>query len=256
MAFDEPYSAYAEFYDRIGQRAFGERMARAILDELHRRGVHPTSVLDLGCGTGSATLEFARMGLLAVGVDRSPEMLRRAIGYARSAGIDAEFRPGDMREFIVDPPVELVTSIYDAVNYLQDPGEVRAFIQSAFEALVPGGYLVFDLNSRHRLMHPSEHGVLLAHDSSDLFVTYRSWYDERMDASPLILTAFVRTEDGMWERHDEEHIERSWPLGDVTSWTIAAGFRSIDAYGFIDATGRLLSPAREDHGRIVFFARR
>ncbi len=56
---------------------------------------------------------------------------------------------------------------------------------------------------------------MLAGDSDDLYVTYRSWFDSTLDASPLVVTAFVRNPDHSWTRFDEEHVERSWPIDDV-----------------------------------------
>ncbi len=41
MRFSPPYSAYAQVYDRIGQRAFGERMAAVVLEVLAARSVFP-----------------------------------------------------------------------------------------------------------------------------------------------------------------------------------------------------------------------
>ena len=55
------------------------------------------AVLDVGCGTGSlAILAARRVGTRGsvVGVDPSPEMVARATGKARRAGVDATFRTG------------------------------------------------------------------------------------------------------------------------------------------------------------------
>ena len=60
---DPAYSRYARHYDQIGQRRFGESSARDLLRLLALQGDHPASVLDLACGTGAATIIFARQGL-------------------------------------------------------------------------------------------------------------------------------------------------------------------------------------------------
>ena len=83
-AFLPPYSAYAR--DLRSHRAARVRRAdgrgRARPPGCARNFV-PRSVLDLGCGTGSATLAFARVGIETVGVDRSAAMLM----HAREAAI-------------------------------------------------------------------------------------------------------------------------------------------------------------------------
>lgn len=256
MRFSPPYSAYARIYDRIGQRAFGERMAAVILRELADRQVFPRTVLDLGCGTGAATLAFARAGLDATGLDRSPDMLACARALATAESLDLAFIEGDMTALRLPTRFELATCIYDAINYLENETAVQQLFQVAYDVLEPNGAFAFDMNTRSRLERSWEQGLMLAGDSDDLYATYRSWYDAALDASPLVVTAFLRNLDQTWTRFDEEHIERAWPIDDVAAWLRAAGFRVELVTGYVDATGDLVRPAREDHGRVLFLASR
>lgn len=256
MRFSPPYSAYARIYDQIGQRAFGERMAAVILSELGKLGFFPTTVLDLGCGTGAATLAFARAGLQATGLDRSPEMLSRAHELAEAASLRVDFVDGDMTDLHLSDRFDLTTCVYDAVNYLDSEFVLQQFLRSVHDALEPGGVFAFDMNTRSRLESSWEQGLMLAGDSDDLFVTYRSWYDSALDASPLVVTGFMRNPDLSWTRFDEEHIERSWPIADVAGWLQQAGFHVEQVTGYVDSTGDLLRPARENHGRVLFLASR
>jgi SAM-dependent methyltransferase len=256
MRFSPPYSAYARIYDRIGQRAFGERMGAVILSELAGIGIYPRTVLDLGCGTGSATLAFARAGLMVTGLDRSPDMLSHAQTLADESQLPVTFLEGDMTALRLPDRYDLVTCIYDAVNYLSDEAELRRFFESVAGLLDSGGAFVFDMNTRHRLMSSWEQGLVLAGDSDDLYVTYRSWFDDAIDASPLIVTAFTRNPDDSWTRFDEEHVERAWPIQQVNAWLQEGGFRVEQIAGVIDSTGDLIHPASEDHGRVLFLATR
>ncbi len=256
MRFSPPYTAYARIYDQIGQRRFGERMAGVILDELAAYSVEPLTVLDLGCGTGSATMAFARAGLVTAGLDRSPEMLYRARELASEAGLNISFVEADMIDPRLPDRFDLVTCVYDAVNYLSDDAEVRRFFAAVYNLLQPGGVFAFDMNTRQRLTTSWEQGLMLAGDSDDLYVTYRFWFDDALDASPLVVTAFMREPEGRWTRFDEEHVERAWPIEDVAGWLTAAGFEVQQASGYIDSTGDLIRPASEDHGRVLFLATR
>ncbi len=256
MRFSPPYSAYAQVYDRIGQRAFGERMAAVVLEVLAERSFRPRSVLDLGCGTGSATLAFARVGIAAVGIDCSSQMLERARNHAEVAQLHVEFIEADMTDLQLTDRFELATCIYDAINYLEDEREVMRFFHSVYRQLETGGFFLFDMNTRARLTTSWEQGIVLAGDSDDLYVTYRSWFDPSSDASPLVMTAFIRDENGCWQRFDEEHIERAWPIAQVSGWLRHAGFHVHEVFGYIDATGDVQRPGTEAHGRVVFVASR
>jgi SAM-dependent methyltransferase len=256
MRFFPPYSAYSQVYDRIGQRGFGERMARVVLELLSERRFKPRTVLDLGCGTGSATVAFARSGLCATGVDLSPQMLDHARQFAAAQDLDIAFLQGDMTNPDIEDRFDLVTCIYDAFNYLEDDCAVHQFFQGVVQVLEPGGYLVFDMNTQSRLMNSWEQGMVLAGDSEDLYVTYRSWFDAAIDASPLVMTAFVRDESGCWHRYDEEHVERAWPISQVCAWMQECGLTVHEVLGYVDATGEVRRPGKEDHGRVVFVASR
>jgi ubiquinone/menaquinone biosynthesis C-methylase UbiE len=55
------------------------------------------ALLDLGCGTGAAVRDAARVVRRAVGFDVSPGMIAQAQARAQAAGLDnAEFRQGDV----------------------------------------------------------------------------------------------------------------------------------------------------------------
>lgn len=53
-------------------------------------------VLDLGCGKGPWSIELARRGWRVVGVDLVPKALRTARQRAEAAGVDVDFREGDV----------------------------------------------------------------------------------------------------------------------------------------------------------------
>lgn len=64
--------------------------------------------LDLGCGYGNHTLELARRGWQATGVDAVPQAVSGAQERARKAGVDVDFRLGDVTAL---SPVELGSDV-------------------------------------------------------------------------------------------------------------------------------------------------
>ncbi len=62
-------------------------------------GLEPgTRVLDVGCGPGRHALALARLGMVVLGVDRSPEFVALARGAAAADGLDARFEELDVRK--------------------------------------------------------------------------------------------------------------------------------------------------------------
>jgi SAM-dependent methyltransferase len=258
VRYSPPYSRYAEIYDLIGQRHFGQRIASETLEWLRSRGIAPRTAVDLACGTGAATLEIAQSGIRSIGVDSAPQMLDRARKVASKSQLPVRFTLGDMRSYRPKYPVDLITCFYDSVNYLTGDGDLDRFLGAAINGLRPNGHLVFDINTRKRLQHCWEPGFTLAADREDVFAVYRSWYDEERAMSPLIVTGFIRGgidgNERTWTRFDEEHIERAYYLTEVGSQLEQAGFRVVDLRAFLDSQGRLGGTGSEECQRVVFFA--
>jgi SAM-dependent methyltransferase len=250
----EPYERYAEFYDRIGQRQFGQRLADALLAD-PRFGVDAVkTVVDLACGTGAGALRFAAAGKTVIGVDRSPQMLARAAASAERAGLHVEWIQQDLRELALPYPVDLAVSFYDSLNYIIEDGDLERIFGRVARFLRPGGRFVFDLNSKRRLAEGWGDATMVAADDDDLFVVYRSTWDDATNRSPLHLTAFVRDEAGNWGRFDEEHIERAYAIDDVTAMLTRTGFKAVEAREYHPWRGRIGDLATERSERLVFIA--
>jgi cyclopropane fatty-acyl-phospholipid synthase-like methyltransferase len=62
-------------------------------------GAYPgpeSSVLELGCGTGTNAIELARRGYLVTAVDFVPAAIRKARDKAQAAGVEVDFREADL----------------------------------------------------------------------------------------------------------------------------------------------------------------
>jgi len=250
------YSRYAEVYDRIGQRRFGECIALATLHFLSEIGARPQKMVDLACGTGAASLAFAAVGIGVLGIDQSTAMLERARCAASDAGLPVEWHEGDLRDFTVADPVDLVTCFYDGYNYLTETSELDESFACVWNALRPGGLFIFDLNTLAKFSASWNDLCLVAVDRNDLFGVYQSWFEPETGLSPLILTFFVRTDDGAWNRFEEEHIERAYPLDEVRSLLTEVGFYLEAMLDYVDRSARFGGAGSELSHRVVFIARR
>jgi 2-polyprenyl-3-methyl-5-hydroxy-6-metoxy-1,4-benzoquinol methylase len=70
---------------------------KELQDFLNRNGLAPSGkFLELGCGAGNRTLVAARMGFEAYGVDMAEEGISWASARAEEAGVEVDFRRGDI----------------------------------------------------------------------------------------------------------------------------------------------------------------
>ena len=252
-----PYARYAAVYDRIGQRAFGQRTAEALLAGMGARNRLPRRALDLACGTGAATMILAAAGCDTVGVDRAPAMLAEARRAAAAAGLPITWIEQDLRALDVPGLFDLATCWYDSINYLTDADDLRAVFRLVHDHLTPGGLFAFDVNTRHKLRAWGT-AAFVAADGDDLFGVYQAAYDESTHLSPLRLTFFARsvTDPGRWDRFDEVHVERGYALVNLEAMLEDAGFLAIDMHDMPILGGGPGGLASEGSMRVLVLARR
>lgn len=221
------YTDYAPIYDAIGQGAFAEELLARILAALPEP---PRRALDLACGTGAASLALAAAGAEVVGVDRSPQMLAIARARARDRGLPVTFVEADLRRLTPalghQGPFDLITCLYDSLNYLTGDGELAAALAGAAPLLRPGGRIVFDLNTEQEFLSWDE-GDQVVHDSDGILVYNRLSYEPDARLARGKIVWFVRGEGERWWRGEEQHIERAWSEPEVLAALADAGLRLL-----------------------------
>ncbi|MBA4118047.1 MAG: SAM-dependent methyltransferase [Candidatus Puniceispirillum sp.] len=97
-------------------------------------------ILDVGCGTGVVALTAARFGAQIVGIDLCPDLVARAHGNARLAGVEATFLEGDVEGM----PFEDATfdRVFSQFGHMFAPRPEVATAQM-LRVLKPGGVLAF-----------------------------------------------------------------------------------------------------------------
>jgi SAM-dependent methyltransferase len=104
-------------------------------------------VVELAVGTGRIAVPIAKAGILVMGVDASPQMLRVARKYAEAEGVAdlVDLRLGDLREPPVAERVPLVICPFRSLLHMETEAEKLRALVGARELLEPGGRFVFDV---------------------------------------------------------------------------------------------------------------
>jgi len=138
---------YAPFYDWENAQTLGRRDVRFWLGVASRA---TGAVLELGCGTGRITTPLLRTGCDVVGVDRSVEMLKRAIRRARTpsrkSSIASRFVRADIRALpFRRNTFAAVLAPYGILQSLTRPRDLGRTLASIAAVIRPGGTLAIDL---------------------------------------------------------------------------------------------------------------
>lgn len=104
----------------------------------------PVDVADIACGEGYLSVESAQWARRVVGIDRSPDVLKRAKALAERRGVkNITWKRGDMEKLPLDDASVDVVLLSQALHHAADPARVMS---EAARVLRPGGrVLALDL---------------------------------------------------------------------------------------------------------------
>ena len=124
-----------------------ERFAKAAeqVDKIQRlAGFELRTVLDLCCGPGRHSVQFAQRGYQVTGVDRSACLLEKARQHAATENLNIEWIEQDMRAFRRPECFDLAVNLFTSFGYFDDDAENRGVLGNVFESLKPGGAFIID----------------------------------------------------------------------------------------------------------------
>jgi len=153
-------------------------------------------VLEVGCGTGTDLLQFARNGARVTGVDFTPRSVEITRHRFDVYGFDGEFSIGDAENLSF--PDESF-DVYYSFGVLHHTPDTERAVAEAHRVLCKGGRAIVMLYHRTSLYywggiilkHGVIHGGLLRETASELMSRYVEY--PRTDARPLV-KAYTRAE--------------------------------------------------------------
>lgn len=106
-------------------------------------------LLDLCCGPGRHSLEFARRGFRVTGVDRTSLYIRQARKKVKE--LKAEFIVGDMRKFCRPKAFDAVLNMFTAFGYFKSQADDYRVAKNVYKSLKPGGKFMLELMAKEIL---------------------------------------------------------------------------------------------------------
>lgn len=217
-----PYTDLAGVYDRLMADIEYDDWAAFILRTAERRGFAGGALLDLGCGTGNATLPMWELGYEVEGLDASPAML--AVARRKLPGI--AFHHGTFEEFSLPRRFHLVYSVFDALNNLLDEAAFSRCLTRVREHLVPGGVFMFDVNTPTGLRELWQGGVSEGW-ADDVYYRWTHSYDEATGLATVEAYCDTGAEASTQSAFTEVHQERGYAAADLVRLLAAAGFEDV-----------------------------
>jgi len=101
--------------------------------------LHVDKILDVGCGNGKLLQHLKNNNFKACGIDRSQEMVKRAIK------LDVKASTKELSDF-KSASFECVLAVGDVLNYIKKE-DLESFFQNISNVLKKDGYFICDINT-------------------------------------------------------------------------------------------------------------
>lgn len=188
-----------------------------------------SKILDVPCGHGRHSVEFARRGFLVTGQDLNPFFLNRAKQFAKKERADVRWVKSDMRKIPFENEFDFVFNLYTSFGYLENDGEDEIALMEINRSLRSGGVFVLDVLNKERILknYQSKNWTELKDGSSILFERKFDYAEGRTYEKRIRVL-----KNG--KRREVDLILRIYALTEIIAMLKSAGFGFESVYGDYD----------------------
>ncbi|WP_299738550.1 class I SAM-dependent methyltransferase [Rossellomorea sp. y25] len=241
------YERFAYMYDYLMQDVPYDGWLEFVDKQAKAHSIQGKSVLDIACGTGELSLRLVRDGYDVTGVDLSQDMLMVAQEKALEMNVKLNLFQQDMSKLDSLGEYDLITIFCDSLNYLEDELDVENTFKSVFAHLKQGGLFLFDVHSIFKMTQIFINKTYTLTDDQVSYI-WDCFPGEVPNSVEHELTFFVKDEEtNQYERVEELHKQRTYPILTLKEWLKDAGFEVLEISA--DFTGE----APTDHSERIFF---
>ncbi len=185
-------------------------------------------ILDLACGIGRHSLEFARRGYDVTALDITEEYLNKAEKKAEEEGLDIEFVQADMRGFEREETYDAVINFFTSFGYSKERSDNLKILRNVNSSLKPDGKFLLDVMGKEILRR-----VFTERDWRKLdegyFLEERSFNE---DTNMLESRWILIKDDG--EVKDHVFLYKAYSARELERMLRKTGFTDIEIYGDLE----------------------
>jgi ubiquinone/menaquinone biosynthesis C-methylase UbiE len=229
---DSQFTALAPHYDELMQVVPYDAWVDYVLLLFSTVEHEPKKLLDCACGTGNVSFELAKSEINVTGVDIARDMIAVALKKAAQSTTPIRFFEADLTNFDLGEKFDSATCLYDSLNYILEPAQLKAAFAHIANHMEEGGIFVFDMNSDYALTTDLFTQSNLD-PSKSLHYDWQATYNPQTQITSVAMTFTRRESDGTTSEFRETHRERAYLLPQVrqmleeTGWEI---LKTYDAY--------------------------
>ncbi len=223
MADCHLYADLSAYYDRFCQDiAYGQQaqtLQRLVQLFNDSDGVR---YLDIACGTGQLVEHAQEFGWQLAGLDNSAAMLQQAAARCPNA----VWVEADMANIPAVPQYNFASCLLYSMHYNADLAQLAAFFQAVWQALAPGGFLVFDCVDKRGIDNSAGITTYL-NDGEHHFTFHSRWAYPGQGNQQALQLSIELEHNGECQRWQDHHPMVAVSLPELQGILRAQGFESL-----------------------------
>lgn len=221
------YGEFAKIYDELIYEDINyDKMVQRLNELIEKHDIAKDDYLDLACGTGNVAIRIAKEFKNTYAVDLSEDMLREAFEKFKTARIKGKIICQDMTELSLNHKFDVITSVLDSTNYILEDEGLLSYFKGVYDHLNDKGLFLFDINSYYKLTNILGNNIF-TYSEEDVFYTWENVLED--DIVNMFLTFFVKSGE-LYERFEEEHLERAYTEEEIENALSKCGFKLVGKF--------------------------
>lgn len=223
------YDIFSKYYDSLMGDVDYKAKTEYALELFDRFDKKPTLLLDVGCGTGGFSIEFAKKGIEVIGADISEGMLSRARERAKTEYLDILFLNQSAAELDLYGTVDGAVCFMDTVNHIVCARELKKSFDKLSLFLEKDRLFIFDVNTvyKHENILADNTFVL---ENESVYCVWQNFWDKKRLITDICLDFFEKNGE-TYIRTIDEFSERAYTKEKLTEMLQKAGFKVEAIFG-------------------------
>jgi ubiquinone/menaquinone biosynthesis C-methylase UbiE len=219
------YDAISTCYDVFTEDVDYKKRAENILTLFEKYDRKPTLILDLACGTGNFSFQFAKEGIETIGVDPSEGMLSAAIKKLAPGATNPLFLNQRAEDLELFGTVDGAVCLLDSLNHITEKSNlVKAFSKVSL-FLEKDRLFIFDINTPYKHKNVLGNNTFVKENENAFCV----WQNECEDGKTvnIYMDIFLENADGGYERLSEDFSEVAYSEEEIDEILLNTGFEKV-----------------------------
>ncbi|MDR1868845.1 MAG: methyltransferase domain-containing protein [Treponema sp.] len=184
----------------------------------------PPKILDICCGFGRMSAEFARRDFSVTGVDITESYLRTAREDAAYENLNIEYIHADAREFKKPDFFDIAVNLYISFGYFADQKDDLLLVRNVFESLKSGGVFIVETLGKEIAVRDFVEAEWFERAGLTVLTQY-----EPLASWTFLKNRWILLKDG--KKIEKVLTQRLYSASELRTLLQEAGFSKVEIYG-------------------------